>query len=293
MSDDIYQLRDNKQLYVCLGVETSATQSEIKRAYHRLAMEFHPDKNPNGADRFKEIGFAYKILSDEEQRRRYDSQKLREHIQKEYDPCMDPFVELSSDQLHAFVNKILREEKDVLRRRQEHEEKRASELKRRETYDRANPSFQMPSVPPVPVSEAFRVKNTSAELYDRFQKAHGTKENSQPDLVDEFARDVLAKTSRGPGSAYKHQMMSEYRSKVAASGVAYRKPPMTTPQRRGKVPFDDPHPAGTTYEADVEVIRMRAANFNYKGFVEMGRKDRDPINHAILADALHEYDPLH
>ena len=65
----------NKDLYEILGVSRDATQDEIKKAYKKLAVKYHPDRNKGSKeaeDKFKEIGAAYAILSDEQKRAKYD-----------------------------------------------------------------------------------------------------------------------------------------------------------------------------------------------------------------------------
>lgn len=59
--------------YAVLGVEQSTSKDDIKRAYKRLAMKHHPDKEGGDADRFKEVNEAYAILSDDENRCSYDA----------------------------------------------------------------------------------------------------------------------------------------------------------------------------------------------------------------------------
>src|SRR5689334_20803378 len=64
-----------RDYYEVLGVTRTATDQEIKSAYRRLAVKFHPDKNPNDAtaeENFKEAAEAYSVLSNDEQRKRYD-----------------------------------------------------------------------------------------------------------------------------------------------------------------------------------------------------------------------------
>jgi DnaJ-class molecular chaperone len=66
---------DEKDLYAALGLSRGASDEEIRKAYRRLAREHHPDVNPNdpeAEERFKEISFAYDVVSDPEKRKLYD-----------------------------------------------------------------------------------------------------------------------------------------------------------------------------------------------------------------------------
>src|SRR4051794_5282397 len=64
-----------RDYYEVLGVTRKADGEEIKRSYRRLAMKYHPDRNPGDADaelKFKECAEAYEVLSDDSKRHRYD-----------------------------------------------------------------------------------------------------------------------------------------------------------------------------------------------------------------------------
>ena len=64
-----------RDYYEVLGVNRSAEQADLKKAYRRLAMKFHPDRNEGNADaeqKFKEIKEAYEVLSDPQKRATYD-----------------------------------------------------------------------------------------------------------------------------------------------------------------------------------------------------------------------------
>ncbi|MDT8442341.1 MAG: J domain-containing protein [Desulfuromonadales bacterium] len=64
-----------KDYYAVLGVDKSASAEQIKKAYRKLAVKYHPDKNPGdqqAEERFKEITEAYAVLSDPEKKRQYD-----------------------------------------------------------------------------------------------------------------------------------------------------------------------------------------------------------------------------
>lgn len=66
---------NKKDYYSILGLNRDATQEEIKKAYRRLALKYHPDRNPKDKEAeeiFKEIGEAYAVLGDREKRRMYD-----------------------------------------------------------------------------------------------------------------------------------------------------------------------------------------------------------------------------
>ena len=71
MADEVRREWFEKDYYAVLGVAKNASAAEIKKAYRKLAQQFHPDANPGNADaeeRFKEISAAYDVLGDEDKR---------------------------------------------------------------------------------------------------------------------------------------------------------------------------------------------------------------------------------
>lgn len=62
----------NKDYYQTLGVDKTASDEEIKKAFRKLAHQYHPDKNSGSADKFKEINEAYQVLGDKTKRQQYD-----------------------------------------------------------------------------------------------------------------------------------------------------------------------------------------------------------------------------
>ncbi len=94
----------NKDYYKILGVSKDATQEEIKKAYRKAALKYHPDRNPGNKEaeeKFKEAAEAYAVLSDPEKRARYDrygdtSFSMEDFSQ--FDPSIfSPFADILGD----------------------------------------------------------------------------------------------------------------------------------------------------------------------------------------------------
>ena len=84
----------NTEYYNLLGVNKTASENEIKKAYRKLAIKYHPDKSPEDkkdeyTEKFKEITEAYEVLSDSEKRKVYD--KFGKEAINENGPQVDPF----------------------------------------------------------------------------------------------------------------------------------------------------------------------------------------------------------
>lgn len=87
-----------KDYYKILGINKSATADEIKKAYRKLALKYHPDKNKESSsdDKFKEIAEAYSILGDESKRKQHDAPKHNFGRNGNPDFSFDDFVKQSN-----------------------------------------------------------------------------------------------------------------------------------------------------------------------------------------------------
>ena len=68
-------MAEKRDYYEVLGLQKGASDDEIKKAFRKLAMKYHPDKNPGdkvAEEKFKEINEAYAVLSDSEQKAKYE-----------------------------------------------------------------------------------------------------------------------------------------------------------------------------------------------------------------------------
>ncbi len=91
---------NKKDYYEILGVNKNSSEDDIRRAYKKLAVKFHPDKNSSkhSADAFKKVSHAFSVLSNPEKKRNYDTFGSEEGMTRgnagNYDYDEDPFVNL-------------------------------------------------------------------------------------------------------------------------------------------------------------------------------------------------------
>ena len=76
--------------YDILGIDKNATKKQIKKAYKKLSMMYHPDKNKHGTEMFKEINEAHQVLSDETKRRDYDLKMNDDFVKPHETPVENP-----------------------------------------------------------------------------------------------------------------------------------------------------------------------------------------------------------
>lgn len=305
MGADIFELEGNTALYEVLGLSTAASDKEIRHAYYKLAVLYHPDKNPDGSEIFKEIAFAHSILSDPEQRRMYDRKTLRSQLvgmAREYDPTMDPNVQLSPEDLRKFVEKIREKHLTKAKSLSDFEQRREEEMRRRAEYDAKNPAVKeeyerqrtrrlqgrRPALTdqrsnPSQSLTVDLMHRTSAELVRELQEEERRRLYGERSQTAVQTRSVALPT-------IKHTMMSKFRADHAESGVPTRTLAITlrNAQLKSSLPFVSNQ--GPSYCDDIEQKVRECANFDYLTFVERGMVDGGVMEGAILADALTHYD---
>jgi molecular chaperone DnaJ len=98
----------DRDFYKSLGVASDASDSEIKKAYRKLAKDLHPDKNPGDAkaeQRFKEVSEAYSVLSDTAQRKEYDAVRAMSHGRARFTAGSGPTGGFSDDVFSGFFSR--------------------------------------------------------------------------------------------------------------------------------------------------------------------------------------------
>lgn len=95
----------DRAYYDLLGVSTNATDVELKKAYRKMALKFHPDKNPDdpeAAQKFQQLSQAYNVLSNEQLRANYDKNGISEQAENnDSAQNMDPMVSSSISSIYT------------------------------------------------------------------------------------------------------------------------------------------------------------------------------------------------
>jgi len=126
-----------KDYYYILGIESTATEAEIKSAYHKLALKFHPDKNDGDKffeDRFKDILEAYDTLAIGEKRIQYDSKFSNQKFGNNYSNDHQKYEE---ELRRKFEAELRRKEEEIKSKYQTPQQKAAEEAERNRKEDEA------------------------------------------------------------------------------------------------------------------------------------------------------------
>ena len=294
-SSRVFALSDTRALYEALGVDRQATADEVKRAFRALAVRYHPDKNPSGAERFQEASYAYRILSDPEQRALYDASRLRATVDARPSRAMDPSVELAGDELRGFVDSLAREEREAETRRVGFEVKRRREAERRAAFDRENPAFHMPSFaaaaaaaaskesaagqdevegpppPPLPPPPHHGSAGAGETPYGRRRSAHSPANSTGGSSSSSDGR------CGGVGGMPSSSLPA---APTAAAGGGGGRPYPYASAPESYFVSHKPY-----YNSDVSELRQRTRGFDYRVYIQE-RKGAHLVSDAILSDAL-------
>jgi DnaJ-class molecular chaperone len=104
---------ESKNYYSILGVEKNASEEDIKKSYKKLALQYHPDKNPGNdiaVEKFKEVAEAYSVLSNKEKRNQYDMMGVVDENFMGEDPFF-VFNNIFQQHINTFMN--MKYEKDI------------------------------------------------------------------------------------------------------------------------------------------------------------------------------------
>ncbi|KAM0708538.1 hypothetical protein Q7P35_005190 [Cladosporium inversicolor] len=94
-------------LYKELSVDCQASEKSIKHAYRRLALRHHPDKDPQGTEKFKNISKAFQVLSDPERKKKNNTSNDAEGVAQAAKDEFDDFLEGLDDDIDQEIDNLL------------------------------------------------------------------------------------------------------------------------------------------------------------------------------------------